>query len=287
MRIEDYALIGDCHSAALIGRDGSVDWLCWPRFDSPACFAALLGSPEHGRWRIAPSQEPLSCRRAYREDTLVLETEYETATGKVAVVDFMPIRAAQCDLVRIVMGRGGRVPMEMELILRFDYGSAVPWVTRLPEGHGIRAIAGPDLAALRTTVPVHGEDLKTVARFEVKEGDVVPFELAHQASHLGEPAAIDPMRALEKTDSFWKAWSGRCSMRGEWSGAVRRSLITLKALTYAPTGGIVAAPTTSLPERPGGKRNWDYRFCWLRDATLTLLALMNAGYYEEAGSWRD
>jgi GH15 family glucan-1,4-alpha-glucosidase len=287
LKIEDYALIGDCHSAALVGRDGSIDWLCWPRFDSPACFAALLGGPENGRWRIAPAGEGWTSRRAYRQDTLVLETEFSTATGKVAVVDFMPMRGEQCDLVRLVFGRAGRVPMEMELALRFDYGSAVPWVTRLGETHGIRAIAGPDLVALRTTVPTHGEDLKTVARFEVGEGDVVPFVLAHRVSHLGLPKPIDPMRALRETESYWKDWNSRCTLGGEWQDAVRRSLITLKALTYAPTGGIVAAPTTSLPECIGSTRNWDYRFCWLRDATLTLLALMNAGYYGEASSWRD
>jgi GH15 family glucan-1,4-alpha-glucosidase len=287
LKIEDYALIGDCHSAALVGRDGSIDWLCWPRFDSAACFAALLGGPQNGRWRLAPKGEGWTSRRAYRKDTLVLETEFSTATGKVAVVDFMPTRAEQCDLVRLVFGRSGRVAMEMELALRFDYGSTVPWVTRLHETHGIRAIAGPDLVALRTTVATHGEDLKTVARFEVGEGDVVPFVLAHQASHLGLPKAIDPMHALRETESYWREWNSRCTLGGEWQDAVRRSLITLKALTYAPTGGIVAAPTTSLPECIGSTRNWDYRFCWLRDATLTLLALMNAGYYDEAASWRD
>ncbi len=287
LRIEDYALIGDCHSAALVGCDGSIDWLCWPRFDSPACFGALLGTPENGRWRIAPSSEIVSSRRAYRPDTLVLETEFETAEGKVCVIDFMPTREEQCNLVRLVVGRRGRVPMAMELALRFDYGSSVPWVTRLDEVPGIRAIAGPDLVALRTLVPVHGEGLKTVANFEVGEGDIVPFVLGHRTSHLGLPESIDPMRALRETESFWKDWSARCTLRGEWQDAVRRSLITLKALTYTPTGGIVAAPTTSLPECLGSSRNWDYRFCWLRDATLTLLALMNASYYDEALCWRD
>ena len=286
MRIEDYALIGDCHSAALVGRDGSIDWLCWPRFDSPACFAALLGGPDHGRWRIAPQAESDS-RRAYRGDSLILDTEFRTAQGRVSVVDFMPVRGDQCNLVRLVIGREGRVPMEMQLALRFEYGSAVPWVTRLPEGHGIRAIAGPDLVALRSTVPMRGEDLKTVARFEVGEGETVPFVLAHRASHLGLPGPLDPMQALRDTESYWKDWSSRCRVSGEWQAQARRSLITLKALTYAPTGGIVAAPTTSLPERAGGARNWDYRYCWLRDATLTLLALMNAGYHAEALSWRD
>ena len=287
MKIEDYALIGDCHSAALVGRDGSIDWLCWPRFDSPACFAALLGTPENGRWRMAPSSEIVSSQRAYRPDTLVLETEFETAEGKVCVIDFMPTRDEQCNLVRLVVGCRGRVPMAMELALRFDYGSAVPWVTRLDDVPGIRATAGPDLVALRTLVPVHGEGLKTVARFEVGERDIVPFVLGHRPSHLGLPEAIDPTRALRETESFWKDWSCRCTLRGEWQDAVRRSLITLKALTYTPTGGIVAAPTTSLPECLGSSRNWDYRFCWLRDATLTLLALMNARYYDEALCWRD
>jgi GH15 family glucan-1,4-alpha-glucosidase len=287
LRIEDYALIGDCHSAALVGRDGSIDWLCWPRFDSPACFAALLGGPKHGRWRIAPAYVKLCTRRAYRGDSLILETEFETAEGAVSVVDFMPIRSTQCDLVRLVIGRRGRVAMDMELVLRFDYGSSMPWVTKLPEGNGVRAIAGPDLAALRTTVPVEGEGFTTVARFEVGEGEIVPFELAHQPSHLGVPKAIDPMRALAETELYWAKWGERCTVQGEWGAAVRRSLITLKALTYGPTGGIVAAPTTSLPERLGGVRNWDYRFCWLRDATLTLLALMDGGYYDEAGCWRE
>jgi GH15 family glucan-1,4-alpha-glucosidase len=286
LRIEDYALIGDCHSAALVGRDGSIDWLCWPRFDSPACFAALLGSPDNGHWRIAPRGESTS-RRFYRGDSLILETEFRAPGGRVSVVDFMPMRADQCDLVRLVVGREGRVPMEMQLALRFEYGSAVPWVMRLHETHGIRAIAGPDLVALRTTVPTHGEDLRTVARFDVGEGETIPFVLAHRASHLGLPAPIDPMRALRDTESYWEHWCSRCTLSGEWQAQVRRSLITLKALTYAPTGGIVAAPTTSLPECIGSARNWDYRYCWLRDATLTLLALMNAGYHEEALSWRD
>ena len=287
MKIEDYALIGDCHSAALVGRDGSIDWLCLPRFDSPPCFAALLGTPKHGRWRIAPAGVRACVRRAYRGHTLVLDTEFETPEGAVTLVDFMPIRTAQCSLVRLVIGRRGRVKMDLELILRFDYGASVPWVTRMPDGSGLRAIAGPDLAALRTTVRLEGKDLTTVAQFEVSEGEIVPFELAHQPSHLGMPATIDPLAALTQTEAFWENWNSRCALRGDWSEAVRRSLITLKALSYYPTGGVVAAPTTSLPERLGGVRNWDYRFCWLRDATLTLLALMNSGYYEEAERWRE
>ena len=287
MKIEDYALIGDCHSAALIGRDGSIDWLCWPRFDSAACFAALLGTPGHGRWKIAPASPRCTVRRQYREDTLILETEFETDEGRVAVIDFMPTRATHCHLVRILEGRRGRVPMQMEFVLRFDYGASVPWVTRLPGGDGIRAVAGPDMAVLRSPVPLEGRNLTTVARFEIAEGERAPFVLAHGASHLGLPPPLDAEAALADTEKFWRDWCVRCQVRGEWAGVVRRSLITLKALTYAPTGGVVAAPTTSLPERIGGVRNWDYRFCWLRDATLTLLALMGGGYFEEATAWRD
>jgi GH15 family glucan-1,4-alpha-glucosidase len=287
LKIEDYALIGDCHSAALVGRDGSIDWLCWPRFDSAACFAALLGTPEHGRWRLCPVAEQRTVHRRYRDDTLILETECETAEGAVSVVDFMPVRDAYCDLVRLVVGRRGRVAMDMEFVLRFDYGASVPWVTRLPDGDGIRAIAGPDLVVLRSPVPLEGKNLTTVARFEVAEGERLPFVLAHGASHLELPRGIDAERALEDTQKFWEEWGTRCQVSGEWASITRRSLITLKALTYAPTGGLVAAPTTSLPELLGGVRNWDYRFCWLRDATLTLLALMGGGYYEEASAWRD
>ncbi len=288
MRIEDYALIGDCHTVALVGRDGSIDWLCLPRFDSPACFAALLGEAKNGRWQICPAEKDhLKVRRRYRPDTLILETEFETPTGAVTLVDFMPVRGEHCELVRLVIGRSRRVAMRMDLRLRFDYGASVPWVTKLPDGRGIRAVAGPDLAVVRSTVPLKGKDLATVASFEVGEGDIVPFELAHGPSHREAPAAIDPMRALQHTQAFWEKWASQCIVQGEWSDAVRRSLITLKALTYAPTGGIVAAPTTSLPELLGGVRNWDYRFCWLRDATLTLLAFMNGGYYEEAMCWRE
>jgi GH15 family glucan-1,4-alpha-glucosidase len=286
LRIEDYALIGDCQTAALVGRDGSIDWLCWPRFDSAACFAALLGGPQHGRWQIRPEGAILKTRRRYRTDTLILETEFETAQGAVTVIDFMTAHGAESDLVRLVAGTRGRVGMEMELALRFDYGASVPWVTRLDRGGGIRAIAGPDMVVLRTPVALEGRGLATAARFEVAEGETVPFVLTHEASHLPTPPPRDPLAALEKNERFWREWAGRCRVGGEWSQAVRRSLITLKALTYAPTGGIVAAPTTSLPERIGGIRNWDYRYCWLRDATLTLLAFMDAGYLEEAEAWR-
>jgi GH15 family glucan-1,4-alpha-glucosidase len=289
-RIEDYALIGDCQSAALVGRDGSIDWLCWPRFDSPACFAALLGTPGHGRWHIAPRREPGKVRRSYRRDTLILETEFETTEGAVTLVDFMPLRSSPSDetrdLVRLVVGRRGRVAMQMQMILRFDYGSAVPWVTRLPDGKGVRAIAGPDMAVLHSPVPVRGKDLTTVAQFEVGAGETLPFVLGHCPSHLEAPQPIDPMEALAATERFWREWAARCTLADGWGAAVRRSLITLEGLTYAPTGGIVAAPTASLPERLGGVRNWDYRYCWLRDATLTLLALMDGGYYDEASAWR-
>jgi GH15 family glucan-1,4-alpha-glucosidase len=286
LRIEDYALIGDCQTAALVGRDGSIDWLCWPRFDSAACFAALLGTPEHGRWKIAPSGVS-KVTRSYRSDTLILETEFETAEGAVTLIDFMPVREWESDLVRIVIGRRGRVTMEMELILRFDYGASVPWVTRLADGDGIRAIVGPDMAVLHAPVPVRGKDLTTVARFEVAAGEKLPFVLTYCPSHFQPPRKIDAEETLAHTEEFWTKWCRRCSVGGKWAPQVRRSLITLKALTYGPTGGIVAAPTTSLPEYLGGVRNWDYRYCWLRDATLTLLALMGAGYFEEAGAWRE
>ena len=279
-------MIGDCETVALVGRDGSIDWLCWPRFDSGACFAALLGTPEHGRWQLAPEASVQRVVRRYREDTLVLETDFETADGTATLVDFMPMRGPAADLVRIVVGRRGRVAMRLELVLRFDYGAVVPWVSRIENGR-LRAVAGPDMVVLDASVPVHGEDLKTVAEFDVREGERVHFVLSYAASHLPVPPVVDPYRALDDTEELWRTWTSRCSYDGEWPAAVRRSLITLKALTYAPTGGLVAAPTTSLPERIGGERNWDYRFCWLRDATLTLLALMDAGYHDEAGAWRD
>ena len=287
LKIEDYALIGDCQTAALVGRNGSIDWLCWPRFDSPACFAALLGNSRHGRWKIAPAESVRTIRRAYRRDTLILETEFETEQGAATLIDFMPVRNGQSHLVRIVSGRRGRVTMEMELVLRFDYGESVPWVTRLPEGNGIRAIAGPDLVMLHSPVRLEGRDLTTVARFEICAGETLAFALSYGPSHVEAPAKISAPDALAHTERFWRKWAGRCNVDGPWAEPVRRSLITLKALTYAPTGGIVAAPTTSLPEKIGGIRNWDYRHCWLRDATLTLLALMDAGYYEEARDWRE
>jgi GH15 family glucan-1,4-alpha-glucosidase len=284
--LEDYAVIGDCETAALVSLQGSIDWLCWPRFDSGACFAALLGTPDHGRWLLAAADPAARRRRSYRTDTLILETTIETTTGAVTVVDFMPPRGTNSDIVRLVRGERGTVRMRTELVLRFDYGRTVPWVTRLADGT-LRAIAGPDMVTLHTPVSLHGHDLTTIGEFDVPAGTTVPLVLTHGSSHLPLPEVIDPESSLEHTETFWKTWSERSRSQGEWSDVVTRSLITLKALTYAPTGGVVAAATTSLPERLGGIRNWDYRFCWLRDATLTLLALMNAGYYSEAAAWRD
>ena len=287
LHIEDYALIGDCETAALVGRDGSVDWLCWPRFDSDACFTALLGTPEHGRWLVAPADGGARVSRRYRGDTLVLETRWETPDGAVLLVDFMPPRAGHSNLVRLVIGERGRVSMRTELVVRFGYGALVPWVHRQEDGT-LRAIAGPDQAVFRTPVPVHGDGPRTVGEFTVAAGETVPFTLTYAPSHLPPPDPADPREALAETERFWTEWSGRARVEeGERRGAIMRSLVTLKALTYAPTGGIVAAPTTSLPETLGGMRNWDYRFCWLRDATLSLMALMNAGFYDEAGAWRD
>jgi GH15 family glucan-1,4-alpha-glucosidase len=285
--IEDYALIGDCTTAALVSRAGAIDWLCWPRFDSPACLAALLGTDAHGTWRIAPQDPAPRIRRAYRDRTAVLETIFTTPDGEVALTDFMPVGEGVSHVVRLVQGRAGRVDMHMKLALRFDYGTAVPWVTQLREGDGLVAIAGPDMVVLRTAVPTEGRDLTNVANFTVAAGETVPFVLSHGESHLEPPPALDAMAALDRTLAFWTEWTGRGTYRGPDRAAVERSLITLKALTYQPTGGIVAAPTTSLPEQLGGTRNWDYRFCWLRDATLTLLALMDGGYFEEAQAWRD
>ena len=282
-RIEDYALIGDLQTCALVARDGSIDWMCVPRFDSPACFAALLGEPGHGRWLVAPRSPARAIRRRYRGDSLVLETEIETDEGRVRVIDFMPVRTSVIDLVRIVEGIEGTVPMRMELEIRFDYGSIVPWVRSIDGG--IRAIAGPDTIYCRSNVAMHGEGFATVAEFEVAAGQRVSFDLTWTSTYGPAPDAEDVQSQLEKTEEFWREWSSRCSYDGPWRDAVMRSLITLKALTYAPTGGLVAAATTSLPEQIGGVRNWDYRHCWLRDATFSLYALTVGGYTGEAKAW--
>ena len=284
-RIEDYALIGDLQTAALVGRDGSIDWLCFPRFDSGACFAALLGDWDNGRWLLTPRGGGTPTRR-YVGQTLVLETTWETDDGVVRVLDFMPPRDHSPDVVRIVEGVRGRVEMRSELVIRFDYGHIVPWVRRVDDSR--LAIAGPDGLCFRTPARTRGENMRTISTFTVEEGDRVPFTLTWFPSHGDTPEPIDPEQALAETDSFWREWSDSSSVQfpGEWSDMLKRSLIVLKALTYEPTGGIVAAPTTSLPEAIGGVRNWDYRYCWLRDATLTLLALLHGEYAEEAAAWR-
>jgi GH15 family glucan-1,4-alpha-glucosidase len=284
-RIEDYAMVGDLHTAALISTEGSIDWLCLPRFDSPACFNALLDSPKAGRWLLAPASGGECTRRHYRKNTLILETEWETDEGKVKVIDFMSPRDGAADIVRIVVGIRGTVRMRGELALRFDYGHIVPWVRR--DEHGIHAVAGPDAAYLVTEAPLRGEHMQTASDFTVKAGQRIPFVLTWAPSHLGRPRKVDPEGVLEATESFWQQWSAKCRVTGPYRDAVLRSLITLKALTFAPTGGIVAAVTTSLPEELGGERNWDYRYCWLRDATLTLQALLASGYSEEAAAWRN
>jgi GH15 family glucan-1,4-alpha-glucosidase len=284
-RIEQYAMVGDTQTAALIGDDGSVDWMCAPRFDSDACFAALLGDENSGRWLLAPATGGRATRRRYHDGTLVLETEFDTPDGSVRITDFMPIREKTVDIVRIVEGLDGQVPMQMHLTIRFDYGSIIPWVRDV---HGaLVAVAGPDALVLRTPVETRGVGHSTVADFTVRRGERVPFTLAWFPSHEGVPHAVNPTWALSRTMSWWHDWTKKSGYDGEWSEIVQRSLITLKALTYAPTGGIVAAPTSSLPEFIGGVRNWDYRFCWLRDATFTLLALLHAGYEEEAKEWRS
>lgn len=285
MLIEDYALIGDTHTGALVGRDGSIDWLCLPRFDSQACFAKLLGTKENGYWSIRPRGEIRATRRRYRDGSLVLETEIDTDEGTVRIVDCMPVRERYPEVVRIVEGVRGRVHLRMELALRFGYGNTVPWVRRV-DGM-LAAVAGPDAADLWSTVETHGEDFSTVAEFSVTEGTQASFLLAWHPSHLPPPRPIDARFAVEETNRWWTDWSEHCRYEGEHRELVMRSLCTLKALTYAPTGGIVAAPTSSLPETVGGVRNWDYRYCWLRDATFTLLSLMMAGYREEAIAWRD
>ncbi len=285
--IEDYAIIGDCRTGAMVGRNGSIDWLCWPRFDSTACFAALLGDARNGSWQIAPAGEVTGIKRQYRGATLVLETDFETTDGIVTVIDFMPIGLPHSSIVRRIVGRQGRVALTMRFTVRFDYGATTPWVTRLEDGGGIAALAGPNVVVLRTDIPLEGKNESTVADFSVGVGETAEFTLTWGESHLKLPDPFDTKSALADTEAYWREWSGRCEYEGPWKVQVLRSLLTLKALTYEPTGGIVAALTTSLPEQLGGERNWDYRYCWLRDATLTLIALMSGGYYEEAQAWRE
>jgi GH15 family glucan-1,4-alpha-glucosidase len=285
MRLEDYGFVSDTHTGALIGRNGSIDWLCTPRFDSDACFAALLGDEKNGCWQIHPRNAAYKSRQSYRGETLILETIFETDAGSVKLIDFMPPRGKYRDVVRIVEGISGRVEMEMTLIIRFDYGWTVPWVRH--EKEGLVAIAGPNALILRTDVPTFGEDLSTSARFNVGPGERKSFVLTWHPAHIKHPTSVETGDSLEETESYWKEWAGRCTYRGEWREAVVRSLLTLKALTYAPTGGIMAALTTSLPEKLGGIRNWDYRFCWLRDATFTLYSFMQSGYTEEAAAWTN
>lgn len=283
-KIEDYAMIGDLRTAALVGRDGSIDWFCAPRFDSPACFAALLGRHDNGRWKIAPHR-PARVRRRYQDGGLILETQFDNAEGEVSIVDFMPLHEVETSIVRLVIGRKGMMEMESDLIIRFDYGLAIPWLNHV-DRETLTAVAGPSMLVLRTAVPMHGQDLRMAGRFTVQEGQSVPFVLTYVPSHLKPPSPPDIEAQRKRTETFWLDWSKRCRIEGEWSDYVRRSLITLKGLIFDPTGGIIAAPTTSLPESLGGQRNWDYRFCWLRDASFTLLAFLNAGYTEEADAWQ-
>jgi GH15 family glucan-1,4-alpha-glucosidase len=285
-RIEDYALLGDLQTAALVGRTGSVDWLPFPRFDSSSCFGAILGGPDYGRWLVAPVEGGPADDRRYRADTLILESEWRTPTGRVRVIDFMPPRETKPDIVRIVEGLEGTVEMRTELVIRLDYGSVVPWIQRLDD-QTLQAVGGPDGLLLRTPVQLEAEEMTHVARFAVRRGERIPFVLTWYPSHEELPVPVDAEDALIDTEQYWLEWLDGCHYRGDYPDAVRTSLVVLKALTYRPTGGIVAAPTTSLPELIGGGRNWDYRYCWLRDATFSLYALMNAGYTEEAGAWRD
>jgi GH15 family glucan-1,4-alpha-glucosidase len=286
-KIEDYAFLSDTQTGALVSRDGCVDWLCLPRFDSGACFASLLGNTKNGHWRFFPEEQVQTTRRRYRGDTLILETELETQSGAVRLIDFMPPRGENPDIIRIIEGLRGKVPMHMELVVRFDYGKIVPWVRKSKEAGGLEAIAGPDGLILRTPIETRGEDLTTVAEFTVAKGDRIPFVLTWFASHLEPPKKVNADHALRDTETFWATWTKQFKREDRWRDAVMRSLIVLKGLTYAPTGGLVAALTTSLPERIGGVRNWDYRYCWLRDAALILLVLMRAGYRDEAQSWRQ
>ena len=283
-RIEDYCLIGDCETAALISREGSIDWLCWPAFPSPACFAALLGTRDHGYWKVSPAEKVMAIQWQYEAHTLISETIFKTKNGSVSVTVFMPPRRKHSHIVRIVRGVSGKVKMRMDLAIRFDYGRTVPWVTSTD--HELRAVAGPDMVVLQTQVPLRGEEMTTVSEFTVKEGESVSFTLTSLRSLEEVPAPLSPDGALEETRGFWQEWSGRNNYKGPYADAVERSLITLKAMTFRPSGGVVAAVTTSLPERIGGSRNWDYRYCWLRDTAFMLLVLMEAGYMEEAVEWR-
>ena len=284
-RIEDYALLGDTHTAALVGANGSIDWLCLPRFDSGACFAALLGGEQNGFWQIAPAGGYHRVRRRYRGETLVLETDFHTAEGTVRVVDCMPRRADHASVVRVVEGISGRVAMRMDLVVRFDYGWIVPWMRRV--GEHLHGVVGPDFVCLATPVETRGENFHTLAEFSVGPGEAVPFVFSWHSQYGDGACGGDAANQVAQTEAWWRTWSERCSYRGPWRDAVMRSLITLKTLIYEPTGAIVAAATTSLPERLGGSRNWDYRYCWLRDATFGLDALIRAGYAEEAAAWRD
>ncbi len=285
-RIEDYALLGDLQTAALVGRSGSVDWLPFPRFDSSSCFGALLGGSEHGRWLLAPKGAGPATDRRYRDQTLILESEWQTDTGRVRVIDFMPPRETKPDIVRIVEGLEGSVQMRTELVIRFDYGWVIPWVLRV-DAKTLLAVGGPDGLVLRTPIDLEPEGMTHTAEFTVRAGERVPFVLTWFPSHEARPEPVDAEDALADTETFWREWLHDCAYGGAYAKPVHTSLMVLKALTYQPTGGIVAAPTTSLPEHIGGVRNWDYRYCWLRDATFTLYALMNAGYIAEAKAWRD
>jgi GH15 family glucan-1,4-alpha-glucosidase len=284
--IEDYALIGDCETAALVGRNGSIDWLCLPRFDSEACFAALLGDENNGRWQISATDPEAKITRRYRPDTLILETRFETKSGAATLIDFMYPCEKHPNVIRLVVGERGTVELTSELIVRFGYGESVPWVTTMPDGR-VRMIAGPSRIVLQSSVAMHGENFKTVGTFSVKKGESASFALSYSESWIPEPVEFDAESLIHGTEQFWKDWTSSCTTEGPYASIVKRSLITLKAMTYQPTGGLVAAATTSLPEQFGGPRNWDYRYCWVRDATLTLLALMNTGYYDEARSWRE
>lgn len=288
-RIEDYAILGDCRSAALVGIDGSIDWLCLPRFDSDPCFAKLIGQSDNGFWKIAPVTEPCQARRSYRDGTLSLDTELTTSEGSIVITDFMPVLDDGPGVVRIVRGKTGTVRVRSELALRFNFGKTIPWVHKKAPDGAIEAVAGPDLIRLYSSVPTHGENLRTVSDFVVRPGETISFVMRWGLSYDAQsPAPIDAMEALERCDASWTTWSTRCSSDdGPYADVIKRSILTLKALTFAPTGGIVAAPTTSLPEKIGGVRNWDYRFCWVRDATFTLYALISAGYSDEARAWRD